>query len=73
METPVTIIVGQNGCGKTTLIEALRMASTGKTPPGAGLKDFIHDPKLERVPEVKAQIRMQFQTLNGQVIFENAI
>ena len=48
--------------------EKERVTGVGKHPPGVKLQDFIHDPKLERVPEVKAQIRMQFQTLTGQPI-----
>jgi hypothetical protein len=32
---PLTVIVGQNGCGKTTLIEALKYACTGDLPPGS--------------------------------------
>jgi DNA repair protein RAD50 len=31
---PLTIIVGANGCGKTTIIEALKYAVTGSLPPG---------------------------------------
>jgi DNA repair protein RAD50 len=31
---PVTIIVGANGCGKTTIIESLKYAVTGSLPPG---------------------------------------
>ena len=54
-ETPITIIVGHNGAGKTTIIESLRMSTTGNaTISGtAFLKDFIHDPKMDRVPEVR--------------------
>ena len=31
---PFTLITGQNGAGKTTIIEALKYASTGVLPPG---------------------------------------
>ena len=31
---PCTIIVGANGCGKTTIIEALKFAVCGALPPG---------------------------------------
>jgi predicted ATPase len=33
--TPLTMIVGANGCGKTTIIESLRYACTGILPPNA--------------------------------------
>lgn len=46
---PLTLIVGQNGVGKTTVIEALRYATTGEFPPGSDRgKSFIHDPTLKK-------------------------
>ena len=30
---PLTIIVGDNGCGKTTIIECLKAGCTGDLPP----------------------------------------
>lgn len=33
---PLTVIVGSNGCGKTTIIECLKYATTGELPPGTG-------------------------------------
>lgn len=33
--TPMTIILGQNGSGKTTIIECLKYACTGKLPGGS--------------------------------------
>ena len=53
---PLTMIVGANGCGKTTIIECLKYACTGTLPPGArNGQSFVHDPKastrsLERFP-----------------------
>jgi DNA repair protein RAD50 len=32
---PLTMIVGSNGCGKTTIIECLRYALTGILPPNS--------------------------------------
>ena len=31
--SPLTMIVGANGCGKTTIIESLKFATTGSLPP----------------------------------------
>lgn len=65
-DSPVTLIVGCNGAGKTTIIECLKMASTGILPPNcSGGKCFVHDPKVSNVPEVKGQIRMLFRQTNG--------
>jgi len=61
--TPLTIIVGANGSGKTTIIEALKYASTGSLPPlSESGKSFVHDPKLEGAALVKAQIKISFDT-----------
>ena len=39
---PLTVIVGPNGCGKTSTIECLRYATTGNLPPGKNnVKDFL--------------------------------
>lgn len=40
------MIVGANGCGKTTIIECLKYACTGSLPPNSGKGQyFVHDPK----------------------------
>jgi len=44
--SPVTVIVGHNGSGKTTIIECLKYATTGDQPPGTRGGAFIHDPKM---------------------------
>eukprot|EP00756_Hemistasia_phaeocysticola_P032492 Hpha_TRINITY_DN16409_c0_g6::TRINITY_DN16409_c0_g6_i1::g.162693::m.162693/K10866/RAD50; DNA repair protein RAD50 len=66
---PVTFIVGPNGSGKTTIIEAIRNACTGDLP-GQG-RAFVHDPKVLGTMDVKAQIRMQFRGANGQQYLVN--
>nr|CAD7262426.1 unnamed protein product [Timema shepardi] len=59
--SPITLIMGQNGCGKTTIIEALKYATTGVTPPGSDKgKFFVHDPKLSKVSEVHSLIKLNF-------------
>lgn len=64
--TPVTIIVGHNGAGKTTIIECLKYATTGDLPPNAKGGAFVHDPKLSSDTDVKAQIRLKFRNVKGQ-------
>ena len=64
---PLTLIVGRNGAGKTTIIECLKMGSTGELPPSARSgQAFIHDPKVADVTEVKAQIKLRFRNVMGK-------
>lgn len=67
--SPLTLILGENGCGKTTIIEALKFACCGELPPdtekGSG---FIYDPKLTPFTETKAQINLKLKDINGQVM-----
>ncbi|CAG2256237.1 RAD50 [Mytilus edulis] len=66
--TPLTLILGPNGTGKTTVIEALKYITTGVMPPGATKGGaFVHDPKFANEREVKAQIRLQFHDVSGQM------
>lgn len=64
--TPLTIIVGKNGCGKTTLIECLKYATTGELPPNSKQGAFINDPKLSGSNKVKAQVRLTFYNIKGK-------
>ncbi|KAJ2742458.1 DNA repair protein rad50 [Coemansia sp. BCRC 34301] len=61
---PLTIIVGQNGCGKTTIIECLKYITTGELPPNSKGGAFIHDPKLCGENEVKAQVKLRFNNVS---------
>ncbi|KAJ2558261.1 DNA repair protein rad50 [Coemansia sp. RSA 1933] len=61
---PLTIIVGQNGCGKTTIIESLKYITTGELPPNSKGGAFIHDPKLVGESEVKAQVKLRFYNVS---------
>ncbi|KAI4099788.1 MAG: hypothetical protein LQ339_005810 [Xanthoria mediterranea] len=64
--TPLTLIVGDNGSGKTTIIESLKYATTGEMPPNAKQGGaFIHDPKLCGEKEVLAQVKLQFKDPSG--------
>ncbi len=64
--TPLTLIVGYNGSGKTTIIECLKYATAGVLPPNAGTgAPFIHDPKLCGEKEVLAQVKLSFKSTSG--------
>lgn len=57
-ESPLTLIVGENGCGKTTVIECLKYALTGDTPSG-DKATFVHDPKVFRNSSSLGQVKLQ--------------
>ncbi|KAH9891681.1 hypothetical protein C8Q73DRAFT_746760 [Cubamyces lactineus] len=63
--SPVTVIVGHNGSGKTTIIECLKYATTGDQPPNTRGGAFVHDPKMANEKEVKAQVKLRFFAANG--------
>ncbi|CAI7636799.1 unnamed protein product [Penicillium pancosmium] len=63
--TPLTLIVGYNGSGKTTIIECLKYATTGDLPPNSKGGAFIHDPKLCGEKEVLAQVKLSFNGTSG--------
>ncbi|XP_035194586.1 DNA repair protein RAD50 [Oxyura jamaicensis] len=65
---PMTILVGPNGAGKTTIIECLKYISTGDFPPGTKGNSFVHDPKVAHETDVRAQIRLQFRDVNGELV-----
>ncbi|GAA5863503.1 hypothetical protein JCM8547_007267 [Rhodosporidiobolus lusitaniae] len=65
-QTPLTVIVGHNGSGKTTIIECLKYSTTGDLPPGAKGGAFVHDPTIAGASEVKAQVKLRFNNLRGE-------
>ncbi|KAK4504078.1 hypothetical protein PRZ48_004993 [Zasmidium cellare] len=64
-ETPLTLIVGVNGSGKTTVIESLKYVTTGEMPPNAAKgASFIHDPEFDGEKEVLAKIQLLYTSVN---------
>jgi DNA repair protein RAD50 len=63
--SPLTLVVGSNGSGKTTIIECLKYATTGILPPNSKGGAFIHDPKLAGEREVLAQVKLSFKAATG--------
>lgn len=64
--TPLTLIVGYNGSGKTTIIESLKFAFTGVQPPNTKVGGaFVHDPKLAGEKEIMAQVKVSFRAATG--------
>lgn len=70
LHTPLTLIVGTNGSGKTTIIECLKFATTGVLPPNTKTGGaFIHDPQMAGEKEVMAQVKISFlSTEKTQVV-----
>ncbi|KAH9387034.1 DNA repair protein RAD50 [Nematocida major] len=66
MQNPLTLIVGHNGTGKTTIVEALKYATTGSLPPNSRNGAFVHDPRVSQEVETKAQIMMKFTSCEGK-------
>ncbi|KAK4155572.1 DNA repair protein RAD50 [Chaetomidium leptoderma] len=64
--TPLTLIVGYNGSGKTTIIECLKYATTGELPPNSKGGAFIHDPNLVGEKDVRAQVKVSFRSTVGE-------
>ncbi|XP_043528488.1 DNA repair protein RAD50 [Frieseomelitta varia] len=57
---PLTLILGPNGTGKTTIIEALKFATCGEFPPGSERgKSFIHDPVLSATSSVRGVVKAE--------------
>ena len=73
-QCPLTLIVGANGTGKTTIIECLKFATTGDMPPNSRGGAFVYDPKLANQIDVKAEVKLRFQnTKNESLICSRTI
>ena len=66
LESPLTLIVGLNGTGKSSIVESLKFSCTGILPPNASRNGaFIQDPALCGEKEVLAQVKMSFVSTTG--------
>ncbi|EJD75407.1 Rad50 family protein [Loa loa] len=63
--SPLTIICGTNGAGKTTIIEALKYVTTGELPKGS-FQTFIHDMRLADRSRVDASVKLKFRDVRGR-------
>ncbi|XP_060528974.1 DNA repair protein RAD50-like [Cylas formicarius] len=67
--TPLTLFLGQNGCGKTTIIESLKYALTGDLPGGVGSGNgFVNDPKLSNKSSTKGYVKVRFRDYRGDYV-----
>lgn len=66
--TPLTLIVGANGTGKTTIIECLKYITTGEMPPNSRGGAFIYDPKMAREIDIKAEIKLKFINMRNELL-----
>lgn len=62
---PLTLIVGSNGSGKTTIIECLKYATSGDLPPNSKGGAFVHDPKITGDKDIRAQVKLAFTSANN--------
>ncbi|POW19155.1 hypothetical protein PSHT_04950, partial [Puccinia striiformis] len=63
--SPLTVIVGHNGSGKTTIIESLKYITTGDLPPNTKGGAFVHDPSIAGESVVMAEVLLRFKNLAG--------
>ena len=65
---PLTVIVGRNGSGKTSIIEALKFVATGVMPPdSANGQHFVNDPRGS-LDTVSASVKLAFKTPGDQKV-----
>lgn len=67
--TPITIIYGNNGSGKSTIIECLKVSCTGDFPPNAEKgKSFLHDPLISNKMNIRGKIDVLLNNYNNKRI-----
>lgn len=66
--TPLTLIVGANGTGKTTVIECLKYITTGDMPPNSRGGAFIYDPKIAKEIDIRAEVKLRFINNKNEVL-----
>ncbi|KZC06068.1 PREDICTED: DNA repair protein RAD50 [Dufourea novaeangliae] len=65
---PLTLILGPNGTGKTTIIEALKFATCGEFPPNSDKgKFFVHDPSLTGMSSVRGVVKAEIVGTEGNI------
>ena len=70
---PLTIILGNNGCGKTTIIESLKYVCSGDVPPLSERgRTFVHSPHHCSVNVVKACVKVAFKTRDNKPVIVNS-
>ena len=64
----ITLILGANGTGKTTILECLRFAITGCMPPfSRSGKSFVNDPTLRGRTKTTASIDLHMVFLENKL------
>lgn len=63
---PLTIILGSNGSGKSTILEGIVKVITGQVPPLGSNTSFIRDPNIDSRTGTEARISLNFTTAQGQ-------
>ncbi|SBS85553.1 DNA repair protein RAD50, putative [Plasmodium ovale] len=67
--SPITVIYGNNGSGKSTIVECLKVSCTGDFPPNAEKgKSFVHDPLISNKMNIRGKIDLLLKNYNNKRI-----